>query len=577
MEVNVQERPDPTNVNVHSAVSEPFQHPTTNVEKPGRFFHPLLGTLVTGAARLMLVITERLIAEHELEWAFCDTDSMSIARPPDMERSTFNERVDAIVSWFGNLNPYAFGGSILKVEDYNFGLSAPQEREPLYCWCVSAKRYALFNLGTDGQPIIRKASAHGLGHFIAPYNEKSPAQGIPAPRAKLAKIGVVLWQHDLWYRIASAALAGKPDTVDLSYHAALQLPAVSRYSASTPKLLAWFADVNAGRPYREQVKPGNFLYSCFVKRFAGAQGVGDAKSRRSKADVVRPVAPYDKDLSTALRSAFDRMTGNPVKLEMLATYAEQLAQYHLQPESKFLNGDYLDRGTTIRRHVIVAGIELIGKEANRWEEQEHLGATEDAEISYGMVSASNAQLANQVRALTAILGQREFAHRLGWSRGRLARLIRCQAIKLPRSELDRVRRELAEIRHETDELATKRDAARAGIVEMIAREGRPATSKILGVDASNLSKIERGKRPPSALILARFRGAVMSSELLSNLSGASSRGRLYPLDGNPERVRHARLKFFEWIPLVALYRHPGAARLRGDLRSRCDPSAEPAH
>jgi hypothetical protein len=85
-------------------------------------------------------------------------------------------------------------------------------------------------------------------------------------------------------------------------------------------------------------------------------------------------------------------------------------------------------------------------------------------------------------------------------------LIRCQAIKLPRSELDRVRRELAEIRHETDELATKRDAARAGIVEMIAREGRPATSKILGVDASNLSKIERGKRPPSALILARFRG-----------------------------------------------------------------------
>jgi len=43
-------------------------------EKPGRYYHPLLATLITGAARLMLALTERLAFEHGLNWAFCDTD-----------------------------------------------------------------------------------------------------------------------------------------------------------------------------------------------------------------------------------------------------------------------------------------------------------------------------------------------------------------------------------------------------------------------------------------------------------------------------------------------------------------------
>jgi hypothetical protein len=48
----------------------------------------------------------------------------------------------------------------------------------------------------------------------------------------------------------------------------------------------------------------------------------------------------------------------------LLTYAEALAQYHLRPESKFLNGDFSDRGRTERRHVIATQIVHIGKEAN---------------------------------------------------------------------------------------------------------------------------------------------------------------------------------------------------------------------
>ena len=42
-----------------------------------------------------------------------------------------------------------------------------------------------------------------------------------------------------------------------------------------------------------------------------------------------------------------------------------LAQYHLSPEDKFENGQFLDRGRTERRHVVATGFAWIGKEANQ--------------------------------------------------------------------------------------------------------------------------------------------------------------------------------------------------------------------
>jgi hypothetical protein len=54
-----------------------------------------------------------------------------------------------------------------------------------------------------------------------------------------------------------------------------------------------------------------------------------------------------------------------VKPGQLKTYAEMLAQYHISPESKFENGQFLDRGPTERRHVLATELVLIGKEANQ--------------------------------------------------------------------------------------------------------------------------------------------------------------------------------------------------------------------
>jgi hypothetical protein len=61
----------------------------------------------------------------------------------------------------------------------------------------------------------------------------------------------------------------------------------------------------------------------------------------------------------------------------------------LQPEAKFKNGDYLDRGPTRRLHVQATQINYIGKEANRWEEQFFLWMDEDARIEYGRTACND--------------------------------------------------------------------------------------------------------------------------------------------------------------------------------------------
>jgi DNA polymerase family B len=61
--------------------NDDFPVEVDKVETPGRYFHPLLATLITGAARLMLAMTERLLLDAGLDWAFCDTDSMAVAKP----------------------------------------------------------------------------------------------------------------------------------------------------------------------------------------------------------------------------------------------------------------------------------------------------------------------------------------------------------------------------------------------------------------------------------------------------------------------------------------------------------------
>jgi hypothetical protein len=399
-----------------------FSVETNKNEEPGRYFHPLLATLITGAARLMLSISETLAKQAGLDWAFCDTDSMALSKPDDMDNPTFFSTAQAVCNWFKPLNPYEKKGPLFKIEDANFGITPDQQGNalvPLYCLCISSKRYVLFNLTESGERIIRKASAHGLGHLLPPYRPDKVPTSIPAPKIPLLEIGVDRWQYDLWHQIIHAELAGHLDQVDLSYHAALEKPAASRYGATTPELLRWFKTYNQNRSYQDQVKPFNFLISFQARpqlALSTAEESTEVKrGRRPKRRQVKPVAPFDKDIGKASRNVFDREEGGMVPSGDLKTYREALAQYHLSPESKFLNGDFTDHGRTERRHVQVAAIIHIGKEADKWEEQFYTGVDEEAQIEYG-VEASGGVFDERIRVMREELGERKAARRLEVSR-----------------------------------------------------------------------------------------------------------------------------------------------------------------
>ncbi len=473
-----------------------------NVEEPGRYFHPLLATLITGAARLMLAIAERLAEDSGIGWAFCDTDSMALAKPDGMSQADFLERAEGVREWFTALNPYEKKGSLFKLEDANFrieGGKVADQIEPLYVLAVSAKRYALFNLDEKGRPLLRKISAHGLGHLLPPYREEQAPSTVPEPLVPLAELEAERWQHDLWYRIVEAALGGTPEQVRLDDLPGLEKPSVSRYAATTPKLLRWFDRHNEGKPHTERVKPFGFLlaYQTGTLPFAAEH-------------LRRPVSAYDGNLSKAVEACFDRESGEPVPQEQLRSYRDALAQYHLHPESKFHNGDYADRGFTRRRHIRAIVTEYIGKEANRWEEQFHLGLDLEAQTDYGLSPEGRERALEAARRVADTHGQRQLAAASGISLSELSAVLLgkrspgpstltrlCMAVsRLQRAEsegVEQARSVLEEVRRHSRFTGLRRFAKRAG------------------VDPANLNRVLKGRGNPSQPMLAKLQ-AILAEE-----------------------------------------------------------------
>ena len=91
-------------------------------------------------------------------------------------------RCRRIIDWYNQINPYdqSLIAELFKIEEVNYKPGSHTEIEPLYLYAVSSKRYVVFNDTPDGQhPIIRKASAHGLGWMMDPYPDDSPNPALP--------------------------------------------------------------------------------------------------------------------------------------------------------------------------------------------------------------------------------------------------------------------------------------------------------------------------------------------------------------------------------------------------------------
>ncbi|ALG60760.1 MULTISPECIES: DNA polymerase domain-containing protein [Citromicrobium] len=486
VEMNVENAKADERVDVFAGDEHAFASFPSKIEEPGTFFHPLLATLITGAARLMLAITEKLAIERGLEWAFCDTDSMALAKPRRMGEERFQSAVQEIIDWFGALNPYDFEGSILKSEGVNFATDSSGRHEQLYCLAISAKRYALYNRGDDEMPIIRKASAHGLGHLRAPYDERNPSRSIPKPKAKFAEMGISLWQHDLWFNIIGAIRSERPELVDFGFHPSLQLPAISRYAATSPTVLRWFNHFNEDKNYSDQVKPFGFLTALFATSIeVGATSGIEGQKRKAKKVSCAPISPFETDPAKAANQAFDRETGDFVPIEKLKTFAQAMAQYHLQPENKFLNGNFRDSGETERRHICAVSAVHIGKEANDLERQASIGFDPSAQPLYGLHPDQTAELQGELKRLCEVFSTYQISTYAGITAKKLSDFLNAdctsQQARHEASELEKITRYFRrKERRECEQLEK--------LEKLIADSGLRKAARKLCVDPSNLRR-----------------------------------------------------------------------------------------
>jgi hypothetical protein len=374
--------------------SKPSRFKSQTSERPGAYFHPLLATLITGAARLMLALAEHQVVEQGLDWVFCDTDSLAIGNTRDLPPEEFVATALRVREWFKDLNPYGEDNPILQLEKVNF---PPDKRDdlraldPPFCLTISAKRYVLFNR-QNGSVVVRKASGHGLGYLMAPYDEPPAAR-----RERIERVGVPLWQEDLWKEIIRAAESHKPDETRFMEMQAFDTPAASQYAATTPELLRWFDGYNEDQPSGHTVFPFGFLLSLQAKsRIEMAKDEPGALSHELwRRREPRPAAPYFKKPSEAKDHAFDRERGDGIPASWLKSHARSLTRYHLHPETKFQGGEYDQRGSLKRRHVFALAQQSIGKEADNVEENEFIG--EDADPPhYGVELTDRAAIAAAV-------------------------------------------------------------------------------------------------------------------------------------------------------------------------------------
>lgn len=370
---------------------EQFLDPAVGApETPGEFCFPPLAACITGAARLMLALLERIVTDAGGAYAFCDTDSMAIVSsqegglipcpggseqlPDGREavRALTWEQVQSIRDQFIKLNPYdraAVPGSVLEIEDENYETKGGSRQRQLYCYSISAKRYALYTLEATGKPVLQKTtkqrmgekwSEHGLGHLLNPLDlEDEDRDWIRA-----------LWEHEL--RAVYGSSGHEPTWLDR--------PAVGQLTIGKPQILQPFETFNTSKSYDERIKPFNFLLTAHLPQFTAPPSGAD----RFRFQLI---APYESDrgkwLGMSWRDKYST-TGqtytattsdhdpNP-KTVRIQSYRDVLAEYRVHPEPKSLapdggrSGWHAD-GLLRRRHVTAVRIVHIGKEANELDE-----------------------------------------------------------------------------------------------------------------------------------------------------------------------------------------------------------------
>jgi len=346
IEVNTED--EPTEAQAYGL--DTFQTDVSKTEELGEFFNPILATILTGGARLMLAMAESWLKQHGGYYTFCDTDSMAV--------SPFHWK--PLQTFFQSLNPYESDAPLLKLE-YD-DRDASGRLSDLWFYGISTKRYVLFQL-VDGQPSIVEDgwSSHGLGHLLHGNNEDDDK-----PRNS--------WEKELWTRIINTAMGNMSEKELCEKYSGEY--AVSRFTVTKASLHRRLQAINRRKEISKQIKPFNFILT------GSPQEISDAGKP------IHPVTKFNKKIDEAPFQPFiDYNTGkqypggNQLYWKQLPTI---IKEYVNHPENKFRNGK--EKGKMKRRHLFITQdqINYLGKEANEIEETEILGVTEDTYVKYEM-------------------------------------------------------------------------------------------------------------------------------------------------------------------------------------------------
>jgi hypothetical protein len=338
-----------------------FESTNVHNERPGDFTNPVIASLVTGGARLILAMLETEVRNRGGTFAFCDTDSLAIVCGDNCPKAIpclQPHDIDAIIATFDALNPYDSGlvPHLLKVEYPDI--------PDLRCFAISAKRYVLYRWRKNRRIQIVKASESGLGAIIGrSANETTP---------KLARrIWLAILMAEL--RVNAKQRRRAKPLIDFD------VPLRRKFPISQPSILKRLDAYNRTRSYDHQVKPSGFVQSV-TPAIVGREN-------------PLPIAPFSRELSEARKFSWvDFHTGKPVHLDWEGNHFagtipvlrmnEYLEQYRRHPEAKAAdaNGNPAGEetvGVLGRLEVRSGAPARIGKEIDRLDQDD--GATLDGE------------------------------------------------------------------------------------------------------------------------------------------------------------------------------------------------------
>jgi hypothetical protein len=374
VEVNPKELDETTAIGVFSG-EHSHEEASKKIEEAGRWYSPILGSLIAAGGRLLLAMLERCVADANGTYLFCDTDSLCIVSSQESEplripgaqglRTLSWDEVQTIIDKFERLNPYdrrSIQGSILSLVKANYVDSdSSKPRRELYGYSVSSKRYAIYEKTANNIKVV-EPKAHGLGYLAAPKEEKEGEEGN--------------WIAEAWDWLLRCELG-----LECTAPTWLDVPAMMPIVISTPNILQ-----------RLDSRPFSFLLIPQVDSQGGLPANVDSNH-------LTLVTSYTSNRSNWLNSECVNIFDGEIyrlaleqtpKLDKVIprTYGHVLYLYTKHPEAKSLAPDGSSctcdtRGLLQRSSIVAASRRYVGKETDRrWEQGEDLSLVEFKSFEY---------------------------------------------------------------------------------------------------------------------------------------------------------------------------------------------------